>query len=835
MKHLRRKIILTLWFLLVVVVGTLTLLFLGVTGGYIGDMPNLRELQNPVNRYASKLFDCNGDTICDWSLASSNRTYTPYDSLSPYLIQALVATEDVRFYDHSGIDYKALMRAVVKRGVLKQKSAGGGSTITQQLAKQVYTNEDGGVARTTRERLFQKPMEWLIAIQLERLYTKNEIISMYFNQYDFLYNANGIAMAARTYFSKRPSGLTLSEAAVLVGMCKNASVYKPVLRNPDGTVSVNPRAVARRGVVIDQMLKAGYITQADADAAKAEEIDVAHFSPTLENYQQQKGKHPYLREYLRKIMMARKPVRSEYGDYGRYYNDSMAWEDNPLYGWCNKNVKRDGSHYNLYTDGLRVYSTIDPTMQEYAEKAVRAQLAFLQGVFDQQIGDPLRPYFHGLSARQTARLTRSAMRRTTRWATMAAAGASDSDIVAAFHTPVRMKIYSPRQNAEGLHERDTTMTPLDSMLYTKHYLRASFMAMEPNTGFVKCYVGGDNFDYFQYDMVMTGRRQIGSTMKPLLYSLYMQNGYTPCDMISSRPMRFNGGHGVAWIPRGGAYAGGGQIPVRVALQTSNNTCSAHIIHIVTPHNFLAWLHDLGIGYIDPRQYDNDVTCLGTPDISLAEMCGAYTAFVAKGVRHLPVLVTRITDSQGNVLADLGSGLQPYIREVMSEATSYKMIDMMRAVVQRGTGRGMNHYHSGDLIGKTGTTNDNSDGWFMCATPELVMGAWVGGEERFIHFLGGIGQGAKAALPICGRFVESTYNDSSLGYKRSLRFDIPEGFDPCDSRDPITPEQYEQRYGKPAPKKPRHEAPPHHAPAPDHEESNEHTDEHVPSAVDELLI
>lgn len=860
MKKIRKKIIITLWLVIVLVLGSLIGLFYGVINGYIGDMPDLAELQNPVNRYSSKLFDCNGDTICDWSLASSNRTYSSYNELSPYLIKALVATEDVRFYDHSGIDYKALLRALLKRGVMNKKSAGGGSTITQQLAKQVYTNVDGQTAKSTKERLFQKPMEWIIAVQLERLYTKDEIIAMYFNQYDFLYNANGIKMAALTYFQKRPCDLTLSESAILVGMCKNAALFKPVLRAKDGTLSVNPSCVDRRNVVIDQMLKAGYISTTEGEMAKAEPIDIEHFSPTLEDKDQQKGRHPYLREYLRKIMMAKKPVRSEYSkaNYGKYYNDSVAWEDNPLYGWCNKNCKRDGSHYNLYTDGLRVYSTIDTTMQNYAENAVRAHLASLQSTFDRQIGSPLRPYYSGLGAKKIAQLTDLAMQRTNRWMTMAAAGCDTATIRKSFRTPYRMKVYSP--NAPH-HERDTTMTPLDSMLYTKHYLRAAFMAMEPNTGFVKCYVGGEDFDYFQYDMVMTGRRQIGSTMKPLLYSQYMQNGYTPCDKVSSRPIRFDGGHGGAWIPKGGAFAGGGEIPVKTALQTSNNTCSAHIIHLVTPYDFIEWLHDLGIGYIDHDKYENDILCLGAPDISLYEMCGAYTAFVSKGVRHAPVLVTRITDSEGNVLADLGKGLQPYIKEVMSESTSYKMIDMMRAVIQRGTGRPMNSYHHGDMIGKTGTTNDNSDGWFMCCTPELVMGAWVGGEERFIHFATGIGQGAKAALPICGRFIRSTYSNEKLGYKSGKRFDIPQDFNFCDSHDPEDPDAKQQllplsQQRKPRPQstgtkpvqRPQNVQRPVNQQQPDNQQPSDQSTtpsegvtpeapkvEEVPSAVDELLI
>lgn len=835
MKKIRKKIVISLWIVLLTVLGTLAALFFGVTNGYIGDMPDLAALQNPVNRYASHLYDCNGDKIGDWSLASSNRSYASYQDLSPYLIMALVATEDVRFYEHSGIDYRALTRAIVKRGVMKQKSAGGGSTITQQLAKQVYTNAEGSKSKTTMQRLFEKPMEWLIAIQLERIYTKEEIIAMYFNQYDFLYNANGVIMASRTYFGKKDAkGLTLSEAAILVGMCKNAAVYKPVLRSKDGSLHVNPACESRRNVVIDQMVKAGYITSAEAAAAKAEPIDISHFRPTLEDTHKT-GKMLYVREYLRKIMMAKKPVRSEYGDYGQYYNDSCAWEDNPLYGWCNKNVKRNGQHYNLYTDGLKVYCTIDPKMQEYAEKSVDEHLTYLQGVFDRQIGRSTNPYYSGLSAETREKLTNRAMRRTTRWITMANNGHSEEEIIKNFNTPVKMKVYSPRSQN---HEKDTTMTPLDSMLYTKHFMRAAFMAMEPNTGFIKCYVSGSDFNYFQYDMVMSGRRQIGSTMKPLLYSLYMQNGYTPCDMLDSRRKRYDGGNGGAWVPRGGAGAGGGKISVKRALQTSNNTCSAQIISLVTPHNFIEWLHELGIGYIDEKKYENDILCLGPCDISLYEMCGAYTSFVNKGVRHAPVLVTRITDSEGNVISDIGNGLQPYIKEVMSEETSYKMIDMMKAVIQGGTGKPMRQYFGGPIAGKTGTTNDNSDGWFMCYTPELVLGAWVGGEERFIHFATGIGQGAKAALPICGKFLRRTYSDSSLGYKTSKPFDIPKDFDYCKEHDPIDPTEMPvvKRASTPAKKKnPSNtgavKQPQEETFVPEPEEFNEET----ASQIDDLLI
>ena len=490
-----KKVILVLWVFVVLIIAAVAFSIFFISQGWLGKLPPISDLHNPINKYASRIYSSDGKVIGTWSYASENRVMVPYDSLPDNLVKALVATEDVRFYNHSGIDLRAVARAVVKRGLLHQKSAGGGSTITQQLAKQLYSD----VAENTRQRLMQKPIEWYIAVQLERYYTKEEIITMYLNYFDFLNNAVGIRNAANTYFGKEPSQLNLVESATLVGMCKNPSYFNPV--------RFNERSRERRNVVLSQMQKAGYITEAEMKEAQAEELDVSRFH-VLDH---KEGLAPYFREYLRKIMMAGKPDRDDYASWQgqQYYEDSLAWETDPLYGWCKKNKKKDGTNYDIYSDGLKIYTTIDSRMQKYAEDAVYEHVAlFLQPNFDREKrNSPNSPYSSRLSRAQVDKILQRYMKQTERYRIMKASGYSEEDILKAFNTKQEMSVFT----YHGMV--DTVMTPMDSMRYYKRFLRSAMMAMDPKTGEVKAYVGGLNFRFFQYDNVLGGgRRQIGLSL-----------------------------------------------------------------------------------------------------------------------------------------------------------------------------------------------------------------------------------------------------------------------------------------------------------------------------------
>ena len=494
---MRKKFIYVLWGLLILTVAAIAIIFSAIANGKIGYVPPVEELENPNLKFATQIISDDGQLLGTWSLSKENRVYVGYEDLSPNLVKALIATEDVRFKDHSGIDIRAFSRAVVKRGILMQKHAGGGSTITQQLAKQFYSP----TADNVMERLLQKPIEWVIAVKLERYYTKEEILTMYLNKFDFLNNAVGIKTAAKTYFGKDPKDLSVEEAATLIGMCKNPSLYNPR--------RFNERCRGRRNVVLDQMRKADYLTEAECDSLKALPLTLK-FQPV----DHKDGLATYFREYLRGIMTAKKPNKSNYRGWQaqQYYEDSIAWETNPLYGWCNKNTKKDGSHYNVYTDGLKIYTTINSRMQRYAEEAVYEHVAqYLQPrFFKEKKGRKTAPYTNQLSEEEVQKILDRSIHQSDRYRTMKEAGYSESEIMQAFNTKHEMQVFS----YEG--EKDTIMTPLDSIKYYKHFLRAGFMSMDPITGYVKAYVGGPNYNYFQYDMAMVGRRQVGSTIKPLV-------------------------------------------------------------------------------------------------------------------------------------------------------------------------------------------------------------------------------------------------------------------------------------------------------------------------------
>lgn len=667
--------------------------------------------------------------------SKNNRVYVGYKEISPYLVQALIATEDARFTEHSGIDVKALFRAIIKRGLFLQKSAGGGSTITQQLAKLYFSPSADNVL----ERLFQKPIEWVIAVQLERCYTKEEILNMYLNQFDFLNNAVGIQSAAGIYFGTTPDKLKIEEAATLIGMCKNPSYYNPVRHNE--------RSRGRRNTVLNQMYKADYITAAERDSLKNLPLKLK-----FSRVDHKEGLAPYFREQLRLMMTARKPVRSDYRGWEqqKFVDDSIAWETNPLYGWCEKNRKADGSKYNIYTDGLKIYTTIDSRMQRYAEEAVREHLGgYLQPrFFSEKKGRSYGPFSRSISEKDRAAILERAMKQSDRYRSMQNDGYSESEIRKAFNTPVEMQLFS----YNGMI--DTIMTPMDSIRYQKSFLRTGFMSMDPHNGHVKAYVGGIDFAHFQYNMVSQGRRQVGSTVKPFLYTLAMEEGFSPCDMELNAQPTLMDESGRPWSPRNSSKARAGEmVTLRWGLANSNNWISARVMSRLSPTSLVRLMHSFGIkNHIDPVIS----LCLGPSEVSVEEMVTAYSAFSNKGVRVDPLFVTRIEDNHGNVISEF----TPVYTEVFSEAAYYKILPMLRDVIDRGTGGRIRFRYgiTAPMGGKTGTTNNNSDGWFMAFTPSLVSGVWVGGEDRSIHF-DGMGDGREPAWHypytgyICKRYME----------------------------------------------------------------------------------
>ncbi len=723
----------------------LVLIFCLISVGWLGYMPPLEELENPQNRNASEIFSADMKTIGRY-YKTANRISVEYSEISPYMVDALVATEDARFYEHMGVDPKALFRAVLKMG-----KAGGGSTLTQQLAKQIWSQ---GGARGF-QRAIQKPVEWVIAIKLERLYSKEQIITMYLNQFDFLYNAVGVETASHVYFNKKPSELSIEEAATLVGMCKNPSLYNP-LRYPT-------RAKDRRNVVFSQMCKYGYITQAECDSLQRLPLVCDYHVIDHTN-----GVAPYFREHIRKYMMAKEPVDRDYPDWNKqqYRVDKYLWEHDPLYGFCYKNKKQNGEHYNIYTDGLRIYTTLDTRMQRYAEEAVEEHLRYLQReFFRSKKGNKNGPFTNKITEDDMRRILERSMRQTDRYRTMKAEGKSDEEILKAFNTPVEMEVFAYTDN----HKKDTILSPMDSIIWTKYFLRCGFMAMDPHSGHVKAYVGGQDFDYFKYDMATLGRRQVGSTIKPYLYAYGMTEGMWPCEKITvtRADVTFKNPGGGTWTPRDGH--GGGSMTLAHALAISSNWMSAYFMAMFGPDPIVKLMRSFGLkGDIDP----NVTICMGSCEVSVEEMVNAYTTFINGGIRIDPMYVTRIEDNTGNVIAQFAQ----QSHEVLDEVSAKKMVYMMREVCRSGTGRRMNGITRVQMAGKTGTTNNNSDGWFVGYTPSLVSGAWVGGEDRSIHFdYTGIGQGASMALPIVGKFTDKCYNDPALGYDPKEQFDLDKDF------------------------------------------------------------
>ena len=720
-----------------------------ITRGVLGYLPPLEELQNPKNTFASEIISADMQSLGRY-YRYENRVGVQYADLSPNLIHALVATEDVRFYKHTGVDFKSMFRAILKLG-----RAGGGSTLTQQLAKQLWSPR----ANNIFERAMQKPIEWVIATKLERLYSKDEILLMYLNQFDFLYNAVGIQSASQVYFSTTPSELKTEQAAMLVGMCKNPSLYNPV-RHPE-------RATGRRNTVLSQMEKYGFLDEAARDSLSALPLELHYRS-----VDHKQGIAPYFREFLRVTLTAKEPKQSDYPEWNQqqYELDKEQWDTNPLYGFCEKNRKADGSKYDIYQDGLKIYTTIDSRMQRYAEEAVNEHMQEQQKSFFKELKKKKNaPFSRSLTQEEINGIMNRSMRQTDRWRNMRHQGVSNDSIVRSFHTPREMQIFT---YDKGMI--DTLMSPYDSIKWQKSYLRCGFMSMDPHTGHVKAYVGGPNFAHFQYDMCTKGRRQVGSTVKPFLYTLAMDEGMWPCETWVYDSVVFVLPNGDKWAPRDTheKYQGD-TVSITWGLKESSNWYAAYLMSLFTPEQLVKIMRSFGIkGQLDPVVS----LCLGPCEVSVEEMVDAYTTYANKGIRTEPLYVTRIEDANGNVIGTFS----PRTHEIISETTSYKMIYMLRAVLDHGTGVRTRFKYGirAPMGGKTGTTNNNSDGWFMCFTPSLVSGTWVGGEDRGIHFDNmAQGQGASMALPICALYMQKVLADEDLGYSPDEQFDVPAWFDP----------------------------------------------------------
>ncbi len=750
----------TIWIAFAAAVVLGGVFFLMVYNGVIGYMPPVEELKNPQDKFATVVYSSDGEELGRYFRNTGNRVYADFDEISPGVVDALIATEDARFNDHSGIDMKAVARAVFKTVLMGQKSAGGGSTITQQLAKQLYTPPSSGLF----SRAVQKPIEWMIAIKLERFYSKEEILKMYLNQFDFLYNAVGIKSAAKVYFNKTAAELDTLEAATLVGMVKNPSYFNPV-RQPE-------RTRQRRNVVLDQMYKADMLTREERDSLQAQPLTL-----DFQRVDHKDGLAPYFREELRRILTAKRPERSNYPswDQQRYVDDSIAWATNPLFGWIEKTRKPDGTKYDLYNDGLKIYTTIDSRMQRYAEEAVEEHMSTLQEqFFREKRGSSAAPYTSNrgeLSDDMRKRLIRNAVKQSERGRVARVAGLSEAELMAQFDTPVEMTVFSYAGPV------DTLMTPMDSLLYTKSFLRAGFMSMDPSTGFVKAYVGGPDFRFFQYDMVSTGRRQVGSTIKPFLYTYALEtDDFTPCTMMLNEQPTLYDENGRIWQPRNAGKARVGEmVDLRWALTNSNNWISARIMDRLSPAELVKRMHSYGITNQLPAVKS---LCLGPCEVSVKEMVTAYSAFANKGMRSDPVYVTAIADANGNIIQDFS----PSQTEVITQKGYYRILSILLNVVDSGTGNRLRRHPyniTAQTGGKTGTTNDNADGWFMAFTPDLVSGTWVGGEDRYIHFNNmAQGQGASMALPIYGKYISKVYADPELHYSQESRFEFPAGLDLC---------------------------------------------------------
>ncbi|MDR1758226.1 MAG: transglycosylase domain-containing protein [Bacteroidales bacterium] len=712
-----------------VVMFVILLLFVVIPLGWLGFMPSFRDLEHPDTNLATEVYSCDGELLGKYYV--ENRSMTEFRDLSPALTDALMATEDVRFYQHSGVDTRALSRVVF--GVLTFQHKGGGSTITQQLAKNLFPR---GEMNNKLKMVITKLKEWVVAAKLERQYSKHEILAMYLNTVDFGNNSMGIKSAAATYFGKKPKNLSIEESALLVGILKAPTKYSP-RRNPQA-------ATNRRNTVIKQMEKYNYLTSNAADSIAQKPIDLSKFTVQSHTH----GIATYFREYLRQF----------------------------LSDWCAKNPKPDGSHYDIYKDGLKIYTTIDARMQKHAEDAVREHVcSYLQPLFfEHWRGRENAPFFQ-LSKEETDRILTTAMRRSDRYEKMRDAGCSEEEIRAVFNTKVKMKILTWNRGMI-----DTVMTPMDSIRYIKSFLQCGLMAMETRTGRVKAYVGGCDYNYFQYDHVKLSRRQVGSTFKPYVYTVAMMHGnYDPCTMVPNVPVTFELPNQPAWTPKNSSdYKEGQMLPLREALAQSLNQVSAYLMKQFGPQSVVQLVHNMGMTSDIPAV---PAICLGACELSLYEQVGAINCFPNQGVYVEPIFITTIHDKEGNVIYSF----IPKTNEAIDQTTAFKTVRLMEGVVDFGTSarlRGQYKF-AFPLAGKTGTTDNQSDGWFVGYTPVLTCGVWVGCEDRAAHFRStALGQGARTAMPVFALFLQKCYSDPNLPYLKIIekkgdgyQFPLPDGY------------------------------------------------------------
>lgn len=707
------------------------LLFIAISLGLLGFMPTFSDLENPKTNLATEVYSADGELLGKYYL--ENRSPCKFEELDSSLIQALIATEDARFFKHSGVDGRALVRVFF--GVVTGIHQGGGSTISQQLAKNLFPRDPDA---SKFKMVITKLKEWVVASKLEREYSKNEIIAMYFNTVDFGSNSMGIKSAAATFFGKLPSELNYQESAMLVGMLKAPTKFSP-RRNPNASLS-------RRNTVIAQMEKYKYLTEQQADSIKKIPIDISQYK--IQHHAT--GSATYFREYLRQYLTE----------------------------WCKNNPKPDGSFYDIYKDGLKIYTTIDSRMQKHAEDAVREHIAnYLQPMFFQHIKGVKNAPFYNLTPEETERILVSAMKRSERYELMRDAGISDAEIRKNFDVKVKMKILTWDRGMV-----DTVMTPMDSIRYIKSFLQCGMMAMDVNTGFVKAYVGGVDYKYFQYDHVKLSKRQVGSTFKPYVYAVAMQSGeYNPCTMVPNVPVTFKLPEGTTWTPRNsGDYKSGQMISLSEALAQSINYISAYLMKQFGPHAVIQQVKSMGITSEIPAVPS---IALGACELSLYEQVGAINCFPNQGVYIEPSFITKICDNNGNVI----HSYVPKTNEAMDQITAFKTVRLMQGVVQHGTGARLRGQYKINfpMAGKTGTTDNQSDGWFVGYTPLLSCGVWVGCEDRAAHFrTTALGQGARTAMPVFALFMQKCYSDPELPYSKvvanpakypGLEFTIPEAY------------------------------------------------------------
>ena len=757
----------TKWFWILVTAPFAALLIMLLIVWLFARIPSFEDLENPDSKLATQVIAEDGETLTTFHI--ENRTFVTYEELSEHLVHAAVSTEDARFYKHSGIDLKGLARVFFKTLLMHNSSQGGGSTITQQLAKTLYPRKELNSkipGWNTLSMVWIKLKEWITAVKLEREYTKEEIMYMYLNSVFFGSNAYGIKAASETFFDKQPADLNIQESATLIGMVNKPTRYNPVI-NPD-------KSLNRRNFVISQMTKAGYLSKSQRDSIQALPIELSY-----QVQDHNSGYGPYFRDMLRRVMNAKKPKRSDYQYREDFSADSLLWATDDLYGWLSKNKKANGDEYNLDKDGLKIYTTINYKMQRYAEEAVAEHLGTdLQKVFNSELRyKNNRPFSNDVDKETCDQLMKQARRWSDRYRGGKKAGLSDAEIMKSFDEPVKMKIFAwngkkPGGRERGYVEIDTVMTPNDSIRYYKGILRAAFMAIEPSTGYVKAYVGGPNYRYFKYDNARQGKRQVGSTIKPFLYTLAMQGGLTPCTQVVNVSQSFINADGSVWTPRSTDKAEwiGNTVTLKWGLAHSSNNISAYLMKQFGPEPMVQMMRQMGIySFLDPV----NSLCVGAADISVYEMVAAYNTFPSKGVYVTPMFVTRIEDNQGNLLSEFTNKK----REAISDQTAFLMANLMQGVVNQGTGSRLRAKYglTGQIAGKTGTTNDNSDGWFIGYTPSITAGVWVGAEDRQVHFQSlALGGGSNMALPIWGIWMKKVLRDGTLGISESDRFISPAG-------------------------------------------------------------